>query len=930
MEGEAGDFKVTLTKKPRYIIEDRCTGCATCVKYCPVEYPDKFNQEISKNKAVHIYFSQAIPLVAYIDDTCLYLKDNKCDICRGVCQADAIDFKQPAEKTEISVGAIILSSGIEPFDPKVSDEYGYGTMENVVTSLDFERLLSSTGPYDGEVLRPSDKTHPQKIAWVQCVGSRRVTEGENSYCSGVCCTYTQKQVILTKEHDPEAACTIFHNDIRSHGKDFERYFQGAEKRPGVEFIRSYVAIEKEIPENKNVVVRYATPDDGVNEEEFDMVVLSVGLNPPADYEGFADMFGIELNSHGFSKAIHSNPIKTSRPGIFVSGAFQGPTDIPESVFTASGASAQCGELLDYRRGKLARERIYPPERDVSREVPRIGVFVCHCGANIGSVVNVPSTVEYALTLPGVVYAQEQLFSCATNSAREITDLAEERGLNRVVIAACSPRTLEPLFRDTLREAGLNQYYCEMANIREHCSWVHSKQKEEATQKAKDITRMSVARAHCLKPLQEFDLPVNRAALVVGGGIAGMTCALSIAGQGHEVYLVEKDKDLGGMARRIHTTIEGMDVQAYVDELIHAVYNSPMIHVSHEAVITDVSGYLGNFTTTVETEGRVKEIKHGASVLAIGADVYEPTEYLYGENHKVFTHIELGEQIAKGEAAVITAESLVMIQCVGCRNEDRNYCSRVCCSHAVKNALKLKEINPGMDIYILFRDMRTYGFREDYYREASDKDVKFIRYEPDDKPRVEAVKEGGKEILRVTVPDPILGQRLEIDADVLSLAAAVIPSASTHEISGLFKVTLSSDDFFKEAHVKLKPVEFATDGVYLCGTAHYPKHIQETINQAYGAAGRVLTLLSHDTVTASGSVCGVIENDCISCGACITACTYDAIEFIDTPKGKKAWVNPILCKGDGVCSAKCPTNAIALKHFTDEALCSQVDAAVGDV
>ncbi len=894
-----------------------------------MEYPDQFNQEISDNKAIHVYFSQAIPLITYIDETCLYLKENKCDICRGVCKNNAIDFKQTAEKAEVNVGAIILSSGIEPFDPKVKDEYGYGTMENVVTSLDFERLLSSTGPYDGEVLRPSDKQHPKKIAWIQCVGSRRVIEGENSYCSGVCCTYTQKQVILTKDHIAEAECTIFHNDIRSHGKDFERYFQRAEQLPGVQFIRSYVSIDREIPESKNVVIRYATSDDGVKEEEFDMVVLSVGLNPPADYEGLANQFGIEINSHGFSKAIHSNPMKTNRPGIFVSGAFQGPMDIPESVFTASGAGAQCGELLDYRRGKLAKERRYPTERDVSKEEPRIGVFVCHCGANIGSVVNVPSTVEYALTLPNVVYAQEQLFSCATNSAKEITDLAEEKGLNRVVIAACSPRTLEPLFRDTLREAGLNQYYCEMANIREHCSWVHSKQKEEATQKAKDITRMSVARARYLEPLQEFDLPVNKTALVVGGGIAGMTCALSIAKQGHEVHLVEKDKDLGGMARRIHTTIEGMDVQAYLDDVIRSVYNNPLIHVSHEATITDVSGYLGNFITTVETEGSVKEIKHGASVLAIGADVYKPSEYLYGENDKVFTHIELGEQIAKGEETIINAESLVMIQCVGCRNEDRNYCSRVCCSHAVKNALKLKEVNPEMDIYILFRDMRTYGFREDYYREASDKDVKFIRYEPDDKPRVAAAKEGGKENLRVTVLDSILGQRLEIDADVLSLAAAVIPAASTHEVSGLFKVTLSPDDFFKEAHVKLKPVEFATDGVYLCGTAHYPKHIQETINQAYGAAGRVLTLLSHDTVTASGSVCEVKENDCVSCGACITACTYDAIEFIDTPKGKKAWVNPILCKGDGVCSAKCPTSAIVLKHFTDDELCSQIDAAISE-
>jgi heterodisulfide reductase subunit A2 len=926
VEGSEGDFLISLLKKPRYIIEDKCTGCTTCVKYCPVQYPDPFNQQISQNKAVHVYFSQAIPLVSYIDESCLFLKEGKCDICRGVCQADAIDFQQTTEKYEVNVGAIILSSGMKPFDPKVRDEYGYGLLSNVVTSMDYERLLSSTGPYEGKVLRASDKKHPKNIAWIQCVGSRRVTPEENSYCSGVCCTYTQKQVILTKDHDGSAQCTIFHNDIRAHGKDFERYFQRAEKLPGVEFVRSYVSIAGENPENKNVIVRYATDRDGVKEKEFDMVVLSVGLTAPAENKDLAHTFGIDLNAHGFCKTISSNPIRTSRPGIFASGAFQGPTDIPESVFSASGAGTQCGEFLNYRRGKLARERVYPPERDVSTEEPKVGVFVCHCGANISSVVNVPSTVEYALTLPNVVHAQEQLFSCATNSAKEITDTAKELGLNRIVIAACSPRTLEPLFRDTLREAGLNQYYLDMANIREHCSWVHSKQKDEATQKAKDIIRMSVARVRRLQPLQEFNLPVNKAALVVGGGIAGMTCALSIAKQGHVVSLVEKENQLGGMARRIFSTLEGLDVQAFLNDTIQQVYQHPLIHVYHDAAILNASGYVGNFKTTVKTEGRVVNIKHGATVIAIGADVYQPTEFLYGQNDGVFTHLELGEQIAKGAEKVVNAESLVMIQCVGCRNEDRNYCSRVCCGHAVKNALKLKEINPEMDIYILFRDMRTYGFKEDAYREAADKDVKFIRYTMDDKPDVVAVEEGGKSFLRVTVPDNILGQRLELDADVLSLAAAVVPSAATQDVAGWFKVTLSPDEFFKEAHVKLKPVEFAADGVYLCGNAHYPKHIPETINQAYGAAGRVLTLLSRDTVVTSGSVCRVVRDDCVSCGACITACMYGAIDFVETPKGKKAAVNPILCKGDGVCTTKCPTRAIVLMHFTDEDIIGQIDAA----
>ena len=565
---------------------------------------------------------------------------------------------------------------------------------------------------------------------------------------------------------------------------------------------------------------------------------------------------------------------------------------------------------------------------LSEEEAKVGVFVCHCGANIGRVVDVPAVVDYALTLDNVVHAQEQLFSCATDSAQSITETIREKGLNRVVVAACSPRTLEPLFRDTLREAGINQYYFEMANIREHCSWVHSKEMEDATQKAKDITRMSVARVRLLQPLQEIDLPVNRTALVVGGGIAGMTCALSIANQGHEVNLLEKDADLGGTAKKIHYTLDGMDVQAYLRDLVHRVYQHPLIHVYTDAIVTEASGYVGNFMTRVQSERGGTEIKHGAVVIAVGADEYKPSEYLYGEDDRVMTNLELEDRIIKGEERLINSRSLVMIQCVGCRQEDRNYCARICCNQSIKNALKLKEINPQMEITILFRDIRTYGFAEDYYREAADNDVKFIRYEPDAKPQVEAVEEEGRPVLRVTLPDYILGQKLAIDADTLALAAAVIPLAGNREISQLFKVSLGADDFFKEAHVKLKPVEFGTEGVYLCGLAHYPKHIPEAINQAYGAASRALTLLSHDIVTVSGSVCEVNEKKCMSCGACISACTYKAIEFRTTRQGKKAVVNPVLCKGDGLCNAKCPTGAIFLKHFTDEDLSSQIDAAVG--
>lgn len=927
VKGEAGDFTVTVVKKPRYVDEKKCTGCTVCVEYCPAKYPDQFNQGISQNKAIHIYFAQAIPLVTYIDESCLYLKEGKCRMCEAICKTKAIDFSQTEEIIKIKVGAIIVSPGIEPFNPRLRPEYRYGQFANVVSGFDYERLLCATGPYEGEILRASDKKHPHNIAWIHCVGSRQEQDGGHSYCSAVCCTYTQKQVILTKDHDEDAKCTIFHNDIRSYSKDFERFYQRTENLPGVRFIRSYTTIVKEDPATKNVTVRYFTPGNGVKEEEFDMVVLSVGLTPPADVKKFADAFGIELNAHGFCKTNPLNPLKTSRPGIFVSGAFQGPTDIPESVFTASGAGSLCGELLFYRRGNLSKERVYPPERDVSQEEPRIGVYVCHCGANIGRIVNVPETVEYSKTLPNVVHAEENLFICSTEAAAMLAKDIKEKGLNRVIVAACTPRTHEPLFRDTLREAGINQYYYEMSNIREHCSWVHSKEKEGATEKAKDLIRMSAARARYLEPLQEFNLPVNKTALVVGGGIGGMISALSIANQRHEVHLVEKEKELGGMARKLHYTMEGLDVQAYLRDLIRKVYRHPLIHVYTSAAIPEAAGYVGNFVTKVKSDRGITEIKHGAAVLAIGADVYTPDEYLYGKDERVMTHLELEEKIAGKDEKAISAKNLVMIQCVGCRNEQRNYCSKICCGETVKNALKLKEINPGMNIYILFRDMRTYGFNEDYYREARGKKVRFIRYEPDDKPLVEAVKEKGRDILRITVTDQTLNRKVTIDADALALAAAIIPSAGSQEVSKLFKVTLGPDGFCQEAHVKLRPVDFAAEGVYLCGIAHYPKLISETIGQAYGAAGRALTLLANDTVVASGSVCAVNEKMCIGCGACAPACTYNAVELRDTKQGRKAAVVPVLCKGCGLCNSKCPTGAIQLKHYTDEELFSQILAGL---
>ena len=926
VEGAAGDFTVTLIKKPRYVIADACTGCGACTEYCPVKVPDPFNVDLSLSKAVHIYFSQAVPLVTYIDDSCLYLNNKSCTICQNVCEKGAIDFQQTAEKVYLKVGAIVLSPGYETFDPKIRGDYGYGTIENVVTSLDFERLLAATGPHEGQILRPSDRKHPHKVAWLHCVGSRQTVAGGNTYCSAVCCAYTQKQVILAKDHVPDLEARIFHNDIRAYSKDFERFYQRAERLPGVQFIRSYTSIGGEDPVTKNVTIRYAT-DDGVRQEEFELVVLSVGINPPKDAQRFARIFGIELNAHGFCTTDPFNPLQTSRAGIFVSGAFMGPMDIPEAVYTASAASAQIGQLLKSRRGQLSTERVYPAERDTANETPKVGVFVCRCGANIGRVVDVPGVVEYAKGLENVVHVEESLFACATNTAQAISDTIRDKGLNRVVIAACTPRSHEPLFRDTLREAGINQYYFDMANIREHCSWVHSKEPEVASAKAKDIVRMSVARAGTLQPLGEYELPINKVAMVIGGGVAGMTSALMLANQGHETYLLEKSAELGGIANRLRYTAEGMAVPPFLADLKNKVYQHRDIHVITEAQIMAVDGYVGNFETRVKARHRLRSIKHGVAIVAVGAQELRPTEYLYGKNDRVITQLELEEKIGAEDESLNRVERLVMIQCVGCRQEDRNYCARVCCSGAMKNALKMRALRPKAEIYVLFRDMRTYGFKEDYYREVANKSVQFIRYEPNDKPTVQAIEEGGRDYIRVTATDPVLGKKLQIDVDKLVLSAAVIPPADAQEIARFFKVPLSPDGFFQEAHVKLRPVDFAAEGVYLCGTAHYPKHLSETISQAYAAAGRALTMLSKDSVVASGAVCEVAGKDCVSCGACITVCNYNAIEFQDTPRGRKAVVNPVLCKGDGLCCSKCPTGAISLKHYTDDEVFHQIDAAL---
>ncbi len=924
IQGEAGQFKVSVVKQPRYIDEDLCTNCGQCSLYCPLLIPDVYNECMSGVRNVHIHFPQAIPAFPYIDPTkCLFMTEGVCHICTSACQRKAIDLNQKEELLELDVGAVILALGFEPFDPKVKPTYGYGKLPDVVTSMEFERILSATGPFQGHVRRPSDGKEPEKIAWIQCVGSRDPSIGRG-YCSSVCCMYAIKEAMLAKEHATHDLDTaIFYIDIRSHGKDFEKFYERAKGEAGIRFVKSRIDTILQDDETGNPLIRYVDEAGRQVKETFDMVVLSVGIGISPQAVELSKRLGVDVDQYGFAVTSSLEPVGSSRPGIYVCGAFQGCKDIPQSVMEASASAGAASVALSPARSTMTEAHVYPEERSVEDEEPRIGVFVCHCGINIGGVVNVPEVKEYARTLPHVVHVDENLFSCSQDTQAEIKDAIKEHKLNRFVIASCTPRTHEPLFRETLREAGLNQYLVEMANIRDQCSWVHMHEPDKATEKSKDLVRMAVAKAGLIQPLTEPTVGVTKAGLVVGGGAVGMTCALNLAEQGYEVHLVEREKVLGGQALKLRETRKREEIQPYLEDLIKKVHDHPWIHLHTQSTIKEAGGFVGNFESTLsDADGKEVVVKHGATILATGAQAYRPSGYLYGEDPRVLLSLDLDKEMAENSKRFKEAQTAVFIQCVGSREPERPYCSRVCCTHSILSALKLKAINPGMDVYILYRDhIRSYGQREDIYREARNKGVAFIMYSLEEKPQVE--KKNGK--LRVTVKDQALQCRLEIEADILTLASAIVPSAGSDALSRLYKVPINQEGFFLEAHVKLRPVEFATDGVYLAGLAHYPKPIGQSIAEAKAAAGKAAALLSRDSIVTQGVIAQVNELLCRGCSLCAELCPFEAIQIVETENGRKAQVIDVACKGCGVCAATCYRHAIGINGFTDEQIGSQVKA-----
>ncbi|RJP80039.1 MAG: 4Fe-4S dicluster domain-containing protein [Desulfobacteraceae bacterium] len=928
---------------PFHVQSDICMACGACASVCPTGHItlEKIAREITKKKAtlipseydmglkgrkpVYVPYAQAVPNTPAIDrDVCMHFKTGGCKVCTEFCGVNAIDHSMKDEIIELEVGAIILAPGFQPFDPSRFDNYDYANHPNVITAMEFERVLSASGPTGGHLVRISDHKEPKKIAWFQCVGSRDTNKCDNAYCSSVCCMYAIKEAVIAKEHaEYDLDCAVFYMDMRTHGKDFERFYNRAKDDHGIRFLRSRVHSVTPISGSDDLEIRYVSESGEAKTEIFDMIVLSVGLETPPETIALANKLGIALTPGNFARTTTFQPVATSKEGIFVCGAFQGPRDIPQAVVDSSAASASAGEMLSSARNTETKEKEVIPETNVAGDRPRIGVFVCKCGINIAGVVNVPQVRDYAATLPYVEYVSDNLYSCSQDTQDSMADIIKSKNLNRVVVAACTPKTHEPLFQETLLNAGLNKYLFEMVNIRNQDSWVHKNNPALATEKAKDLVRMGVSKVALMQPLKEAELQVNQTGLVIGGGISGMISARSLANQGYETHLVERDSKLGGQALNLYRTAKGEDVQKELAILIEDVTKNDKIHVHLNTTLSSVEGFVGNFKTNISSNGESQSIEHGIAVVATGATSLVPTEYGYGKDKRILTSLELDRKLIEKDTALKDIESAVFIQCVGSREPERPYCSRVCCTHSIDNALELKKLNPDMNVYVLYRDIRTYGEREYLYMEAREAGVIFIRYSLGKKPVVELTD--GK--IFITVTDHVLGIPLRIETDLITLASAIVPYRD-EKLAQFFKVPLNDDGMFVEKHAKLGPSEFATDGVFLCGLAHYPKPIEESIAQGQAAASRAVTLLSRKTIHTSGTVAKVDPAICSSCGVCVSICPYSAPSFIDASARMfpgKAQINAVLCKGCGLCVASCRSGALHLQGFDNDQIFSQIFA-----
>lgn len=911
LEGEPGSFVVSLVCKPRYVDPLRCTGCGECAAVCPVEVPSELGEGLEKRKAIYRPFPQAIPDSFLIDiEAC-----NRCQKCLEVCRPGAIDLEMKEERLSLEVGALILAPGFSSFRAEQMSEFGYGHYPNVLTAFQFERMLSLTSLTKGLPQRPSDGKVGRRIAFIQCVGSRDYARGQ-PYCSSVCCMYAIKQAMLVKERTPATETTIFYIDLRTYGKGYDRYLEKAQGRYGIHFQRSMVSAVRQVSDSQDLLLSYVDENGQPQETEFDLVVLSTGFSPPPGSKELAQRVGIDLNEYGFCRTAEFAPTETSRPGIFVAGCFAEPKDIAETVAEAASAAAKAASLLGRQTIEVEPPKGYPPEKEVVEEEPRVGLFLCRCGEEIAQAVDLSQLRGFAQGLKEVALVQEVGYACQPEGLQEIKGAVRAEGLNRVVVAGCTHRLYEEEMGESLREVGLNPYLLERANLREQCAWAH--RGPQATAKAKGLIEMAVAKARLLEPLYKPSIETQPALLVIGAGLAGMVASLRLADLGFPVTLVERERELGGNLRHIHYTLEGSHPQEFLRGVIRRVESHPTITLFKGAEVVEHQGLGGSFHSTLSQDGQEYIVEHGATIVATGGQEALPGEYLYSQEPRVITQRELEDRIATN-GGIEGAKSVVMIQCVGSREEGRFYCSRICCSQAIKNALRIKQAQPETAIFILYRDMRTYGFKEEYYRRAREEGMIFIPYDGDRKPMVIPGP-----ALRVRVLDPLLGRELHLEADLLVLSPGIAPS-DNRKLAQVLNLSLDEDGFFQEANPKVAPLDSGRAGIFLCGLAQGPKSIAESISQAEGAAMRAAVFLAKGRLEGKISLPTVNARLCSGCGLCVSLCPYEARRL--NKESRVAEVIEILCQGCGVCAMACPNGATQQNLYQMRQVMAIIDAAL---
>ncbi|MFX1407797.1 MAG: FAD-dependent oxidoreductase [Promethearchaeota archaeon] len=942
VSGKAGDFQVKVLKKPRYIDETKCKGCGDCASKCPkIEVPNLFDMNLGKRKSAYIPFPQAVPPVYLIDpELCLKINKDVCGVCAKVCQAEAIDFEQKPKEIELNVGCIVVATGFDMPAENLTSRWGY-RFDNVVSALEYERILCASGPFGGHVLRPSDQNEPEKIAFIQCAGSRDLHENV-PYCSSVCCMYTAKEAIITKEHSEKSKCFVFRHDIRAYGKNFYEFTQRAQKEYGVKYFQTKISKIEEDPESKDLIIHYEDLKTGeFHDFKANLVVLATPLVPSEGTKGLSDILKVELDNYNFFKEKdYYHKSQSTREGIYLCGFCQGPMDIPETVADASGVAGQVTSFLNSVKFNEIKEKVIEVlELEVKvTDEPRIGVLICHCGINIGKYVHVPLLAEYVRTLPNVVHCEDNLYSCSSDSQARIKELIKNYNLNRFIVASCTPRTHESLFQETCQEAGLNKYLFEMVNIRDQCSWVHMDDAEAATQKAKDLIRMAVAKSRLLKPLKEELLKITPTALVIGGGIAGMTAALNIASQGFKTFIVEKEKILGGNLNHLNVLypIEE-NASEFLNQTIEKVNKNDIIQVFLNAKVKDVKGYVGNYIVSVaDSKNKVQELSIGTIIVATGGQELKPKDLFQykKDNRNVLTQLELEQKLKEeGGDWLRNINRITTILCVNARqSEGITYCSNICCGNSIKNVSLLKKLKPNLEIIVLYRDLQMAKKKyEEYYRERR-KDAIFLRYDLDNLPIINK-KSKSPEKYEIKLYDTNLHDFLEFETDMIILSTPIIPADNLEELAKMLKVPLDKNGFFLEAHVKLRPLDFATDGIFLCGCAQWPKNIQDTISQANGAAGRASRFLNAKEITTSGIVAETDPENCIGCGKCESVCPYNAIDILESTKEfedvslivKKSFINSALCKGCGTCAATCPNGAISIKQYDFDQITAMIES-----